>query len=222
MLRKGKWSGVVLNKPKKFWITLAVGICAVAAGAGLSRLWNGQSVPNHTPGMTDTQEHTAEDQTNKMQVENGGQQQPIEITVGEETLLNSAQQLLGKDLPVEQLSAEITAPSDVAFSGTVSKKDAAAMLSAQKDSVSDAYLAVLDLLPDQLPFTLKISLNAADGAAEIIPRSLTIASMEIPDSAMKKEWFDALEQSINQELRKKMQQIDSISVQDSGLLIRGR
>ncbi len=198
---------------------IVTGILIVGIG---SVLLGGQDVPQHTPGGSDTelQEHAAEEQ--QTAEENATEaSETTEIVVGEEAFLAVVQETMDGLLTVSDLSAQIGENCVVTMTGSVDKAEVAALLEAQSDSISSAYQAVLQLLPDSLPLTLEIYLQTNDHTVEIVPRSLKVSSMEIPDSVVDGDMFETLQQNLNRELKKQVQQIEAITSENGELRVRG-
>lgn len=198
---------------KKFFYTLIAAIGAAVLIAGASRLFLNQEIPEHTPGNSaETQEHNDEQPT-----EIDGTK---EITVGEETLLSVVQQTLDGNLTVSDLSIEIQDNAVISMSGSVNKSDIATLLQTQDDSISSAYGVVLGILPDSLPLVFQVQLQANNQTITVTPKSITISSMEIPDS-ITQNIFTTIEQNLNRELSKQFSQVQSVSSKDNSLVISG-
>lgn len=210
-----EWSGADLSGAKKFRITLIVAVCAAIGVAAFSRLYVGKTLPEHDPGTTELQEHAIEEP------ETDSSSQKAELVLGEEVFLSAVEEALGGQLEVSDLSAEIGDEEVVMLSGAVSKADAAALLKEQDDSISSAYLSVLDLLPDSLPLQLEIGLCADGGAIEVSPKGLKVSELEIPDTVIGTEVFDQLEKCINRNLSGKLSRIESVSSADGKLTVTG-
>lgn len=209
-----EWSGADLSGVKKFRITLIVAICAAIGVAAFSRLYVGRTLPEHDPGTAELQEHAAEETE-------GDSGEQTEFVLGEEVFLSAVEEALGGQLEVSDLSAEIGENGVVLLSGSVNKSDAAALLKEQDDSISSAYLSVLDLLPDSLPLQLELTLCADGGAVAVVPKSLKVATMEIPDTVVGADAFNQLETSINRSLAGKLSRVESISSADGKLTVTG-
>lgn len=208
-----EWGGAALTGTKKFRMALILGVCAAIGIAVFSKLYAGRTLPEHDPGTAEMEEHAAE------QVEPDAE--TTEFVIGEEVLLTAIEEALDGKLNVSGLSVEIQDNAVVALSGTVSKNDAAALLETQDDSISSAYIAILDLLPDSLPLELEARLYADSGAAAVSLKSLKVSSMEIPDTVIGEDQLALLGENLNRSLSGTFQKIESISSADGKLTVTG-
>lgn len=217
-----EWSGAVLGE-KKFRYTIIAAIAAIVLIGCISRFFLNRSVPEHEPGSdTGIQEHAQEQtDTTTDDTVSTDTAEVKEITVGEETFLAVVQETLNGQIEVSDLSAQIGDNCDVTWKGSVSKAAVTELLKTQTDSISSAYEAVLQMLPDSLPLTLDVQIQADNGAAVIVPKGLVISSMEIPDSMIGEELFAAMQQTLNRELSKQIGQIQSVSSKNGEMLLRG-
>lgn len=199
---------------KRFGLTVVIGVCAAVAITAFSHWHTGNNAETHTPG--EILEHSvSEDQTSDTTPS-----ESKEIVLQEDMLLSAIQEACADQLTVEELSVTIGDNSVISISGSVKKSDLASLLKTQSDSISSAYLTILDLLPETLPLTFDITLQMQDGAVKIVPNTVQIASMEMPDS-LTAELFEVLEKTINRELLKQFNKIDSISSDNGTLIISG-
>lgn len=203
-----------MNGGKRFVITLVAGFCATGVVAVIGRLNAQSSLPEHTPGNVTVQEHAEEPEPTAEATEK-------EVLIGEDVFLSALTEMLDGQLDTEELTAEIGEDNDVTLTGTVSKEAVTGLLESQADGISSAYQAILTLLPEKLPLTLEIGLQAEDGTVKIIPRCFQVAEMEIPETFIEENLFDRLEQNINREISKQVSQIQSIRSADGGLLLTG-
>lgn len=210
-----EWGGADLSGAKKFGVILIVATCATIGVAIFSRLYAGRTLPEHDPGLTDIQEHAVE----KSETGNG---EIVELVLGEEVFLSAVEEMLQGQLGISGLSAQIQENAVVVLSGTVNKSEAAAQLEKQTDSISSAYLSVLDLLPDSLPLQLELGMRANNGAIEVSLKSLKVSSMEIPESVIGTDALDLLENHINRHVSGKFSEIESVTSVDGTLTVTGK
>lgn len=203
-----------MNGGKRFAITLVAGLCMAGIVAVISH-WNLQeSLPEHTPGNITVQEHAEEPEPT-------AEPEVKEVQIGEAVFLSAVTETLEGQLDTTELAAEIGEDTNVTLTGTVSKEAVTKLLESQADGISSAYQAVLGLLPEELPLTLEIRLQTADGTVQVIPQSFKIASMEIPETFIEENLFDTLEHNINREISKQVDQVQSIISKDGGLMLTG-
>ena len=203
-----------MNGGKRFAITLAAGLCTAGLVAGLGRLSVQQSLPEHTPGNIVAQEHAVQPETTE-------HTDAVSIRIGEDVFLSAVTETLHGQLEISELTAEIGAEQTVTLRGTVSRDAIVTLLESQADEIAAAYRAVATLLPEQLPFTLEIGLQASDGAVAVVPKHFQIEKMEIPETFIEENLFDTLAQAINREVSKQLSDVQSIVSEDGGLRLDG-
>lgn len=204
-----------LRGTKKSRIVMLVAACAMIGTAIVCRQLTGQTPPAHVPGATQLQEHAAQ------QPESGDDSQQTEQILGEEALLTALEEALDGKLRLSEASAEIGEDAVVALSGAVRRDEVEALLQERSDGISSAYRSVLRLLPDSLPVYLELALYAEDGALCALPRSLRVASLELPDDAAGAEWFDLLNRSLNRQLAGEFSRIESVTSAGGKLTLSG-
>lgn len=128
-------------------VCLAIGIVAMSRSVG-------RDAPKHTPGNTEIQEHTT------------AHQQPVQTQTSH--MYDSAffvsliQDTCEQVLPLTNLSVEIQEDGVLAVSGLLQKEQAKKLLEQQTDSISQSYAAVLQMLPQVLPISCKLQIQAQD------------------------------------------------------------
>ena len=185
---------------------LAIGIVAMSRSVG-------RDAPEHTPGNTEIQEHTT------------AHQQPVQTQTSH--MYDSAffvsliQDTCEQVLPLTNLSVEIQEDGVLAVSGLLQKEQAKKLLEQQTDSISQSYAAVLQMLPQALPVSCKLQIQAQDGTAAWTMLQLSAASMELPNAWMQTDMIEPLEHRFRAELDKTFSSISSIETKDGVLCISG-
>lgn len=198
--------------PKRKWMIAAVVVLVAAAAAG-RLLWTA-SLPEHEPGLQ-LQEHAEEAAPEPAK-------ESREMPVGEDLITSVIQETLGDQLPVSDLTVEITDAGEICVTGNMQKSAIAKLLEAQDSSMSEAYQAVLELFPDSLPAELKLRMQAAeDKTIGIVPGGISVGSMEIPDSILPEDFYDQMENSFQREVQKQITTVDAVTVKDGKLMITG-
>lgn len=124
-------------------------------------------------------------------------------------------------LPLTNLSVEIQEDGVLAVSGLLQKEQAKKLLEQQTDSISQSYAAVLQMLPQALPVSCKLQIQAQDGTAAWTMLQLSAASMELPNAWMQTDMIEPLEHRFRAELDKTFSSISSIETKDGVLCISG-
>lgn len=187
-------------------VCLAIGIVAMSRSVG-------RDAPEHTPGNTEIQEHTT------------AHQQPVQTQTSH--MYDSAffvsliQDTCEQVLPLTNLSVEIQEDGILAVSGLLQKEQAKKLLEQQTDSISQSYAAVLQMLPQALPVSCKLQIQAQDGTAAWTMLQLSAASMELPNAWMQTDMVEPLEHRFRAELDKTFSSISSIETKDGVLCISG-
>ena len=205
-----------MSGAKRFGIAVIIGLCTAVAFSVFHHWNTGKTVQDHSPGQI--VEHSTEQ---KPSDSTPNIVEPKKIVLQQDVLLTAIQDACKNQLEIHSLSVDIEENACVSLSGSVGKTDVASLLEKQTDSISSAYAAILDLLPDQLPVKLTIRMQVTDGYVTILPLHFSIASMEIPDTCMKGTLFEGVEKTINRELLKQITHIKSISSTDGTLVITG-
>lgn len=187
-------------------VCLAIGIVAMSRSVG-------RDAPEHTPGNTEIQEHTT------------AHQQPVQTQTSH--MYDSAffvsliQDTCEQVLPLTNLSVGIQEDGVLAVSGLLQKEQAKKLLEQQTDSISQSYAAVLQMLPQVLPISCKLQIQAQDGTAAWTMLQLSTASMELPNAWMQTDMIEPLEHRFRAELDKTFSSISSIETKDGVLCISG-
>lgn len=190
-------------------IGIIAGVCLAIGAIALSRAV-GKTVPEHTRGDTEIQQHTTV-QT----------KQDITQTYDSSFFLSLVQDTCGDALPLTDLSIEIQENETITASGILQKEQAEKLLSQQSDSISQSYAAVLELLPEELPVSLQLQLQTENGKANLTLKQLSVASMELPSAWMQDDLLEPLERDLNSELGKQFASVSAVVSQDGELLISG-
>ena len=199
--------------PKRRWIILAAIVILVAVTFA-GRKIGAASRPEHEPGLQ-LQEHTEEPAAEP-------EQESREMVIGEDLVSAIVQEILGDELPVSDLTVEITEAGEICVTGNMQKADIAKLLEAQDSSMSEAYQAVLQMFPDTLPAELKLRMQAeADKSVGINPIGISIGSLEIPDSMLPEDFYDQLEKGFQREVQKQVAVVDSVTIKDNTLVVSG-
>ena len=199
--------------PKRRWIILAAIIILVAVTFAGRKIWTA-SLPEHEPGLQ-LQEHTEEPAAEP-------EQESREMVIGEDLVSAIVQETLGDELPVSDLTVEITEAGEICVTGNMQKADIAKLLEAQDSSMSEAYQAVLQMFPDTLPAELKLRMQAeADKSVGINPIGISIGSLEIPDSMLPEDFYDQMEKGFQREVQKQVAVVDSVTIKDNTLVVSG-
>lgn len=199
--------------PKRRWIIIAAIVILVAVAFAGRKIWTA-SLPEHEPGLQ-LQEHTEEPATEP-------EQESREMVIGEDLVTSVVQETLGDELPVTDLTVEITEAGEMCVTGNMQKADIAKLLEAQDSSMSEAYQAVLQMFPDSLPAELKLRMQALeDKTIGIVPGGISVGSMEIPDSMLPEDFYDQMENSFQREVQKQIAAVDSVTVKDNTLVVSG-
>ena len=201
---------------KRFKTVLIIGLCAAAAIAAWNH-WH-MNETTHMPGPLI--EHAQPKQMSAKPKESKPKESK-ELVIQQEDLLSALTDACNPSFPVQGLSVSIEADTCVTVSGKISKTAVKQLLQKQTDSISSAYLAVADLLPEELPAQMNLQLRAREGEINVIPLRCCIASMEIPDSFVQKHLIPHIEQTIQRELKKQFDHIKSISSAKGSLRIIG-
>lgn len=199
--------------PKRRWIILAAIVILVAVAFAGRKIWTA-SLPEHEPGLQ-LQEHTEEPAAEP-------EQESREMVIGEDLVSAIVQETLGDELPVSDLTVEITEAGEICVTGNMQKADIAKLLEAQDSSMSEAYQAVLQMFPDTLPAELKLRMQAeADKSVGINPIGISIGSLEIPDSMLPEDFYDQMEKGFQREVQKQVAVVDSVTIKDNTLVVSG-
>lgn len=199
--------------PKRRWIILAAIVILVAVTFAGRKIWTA-SLPEHEPGLQ-LQEHTEEPAAEP-------EQESREMVIGEDLVSAIVQETLGDELPVSDLTVEITEAGEICVTGNMQKADIAKLLEAQDSSMSEAYQAVLQMFPDTLPAELKLRMQAeADKSVGINPIGISIGSLEIPDSMLPEDFYDQMEKGFQREVQKQVAVVDSVTIKDNTLVVSG-
>ena len=199
--------------PKRRWIILAAIVILVAVAFAGRKIWTA-SLPEHEPGLQ-LQEHTEEPAAEP-------EQESREMVIGEDLVSAIVQETLGDELPVSDLTVEITEAGEICVTGNMQKADIAKLLEAQDSSMSEAYQAVLQMFPDTLPAELKLRMQAeADKSVGINPIGISIGSLEIPDSMLPEDFYDQMEKGFQREVQKQVAAVDSVTIKDNTLVVSG-
>lgn len=199
--------------PKRRWIILAAIVILVAVTFAGRKIWTA-SLPEHEPGLQ-LQEHTEESAAEP-------EQESREMVIGEDLVSAIVQETLGDELPVSDLTVEITEAGEICVTGNMQKADIAKLLEAQDSSMSEAYQAVLQMFPDTLPAELKLRMQAeADKSVGINPIGISIGSLEIPDSMLPEDFYDQMEKGFQREVQKQVAVVDSVTIKDNTLVVSG-
>ena len=199
--------------PKRRWIILAAIVILVAVAFAGRKIWTA-SLPEHEPGLQ-LQEHTEGPAAEP-------EQESREMVIGEDLVSAIVQETLGDELPVSDLTVEITEAGEICVTGNMQKADIAKLLEAQDSSMSEAYQAVLQMFPDTLPAELKLRMQAeADKSVGINPIGISIGSLEIPDSMLPEDFYDQMEKGFQREVQKQVAVVDSVTLKDNTLVVSG-
>lgn len=199
--------------PKRRWIILAAIAILVAVAFAGRKIWTA-SLPEHEPGLQ-LQEHTEGPAAEP-------EQESRELVIGEDLVSAIVQETLGDELPVSDLTVEITEAGEICVTGNMQKADIAKLLEAQDSSMSEAYQAVLQMFPDTLPAELKLRMQAeADKSVGINPIGISIGSLEIPDSMLPEDFYDQMEKGFQREVQKQVAVVDSVTIKDNTLVVSG-
>lgn len=199
--------------PKRRWIILAAIVILVAVAFAGRKIWTA-SLPEHEPGLQ-LQEHTEGPAAEP-------EQESRELVIGEDLVSAIVQETLGDELPVSDLTVEITEAGEICVTGNMQKADIAKLLEAQDSSMSEAYQAVLQMFPDTLPAELKLRMQAeADKSVGINPIGISIGSLEIPDSMLPEDFYDQMEKGFQREVQKQVAVVDSVTIKDNTLVVSG-
>ena len=199
--------------PKRRWIILAAIVILVAVAFAGRKIWTA-SLPEHEPGLQ-LQEHTEGPAAEP-------EQESREMVIGEDLVSAIVQETLGDELPVSDLTVEITEAGEICVTGNMQKADIATLLEAQDSSMSEAYQAVLQMFPDTLPAELKLRMQAeADKSVGINPIGISIGSLEIPDSMLPEDFYDQMEKGFQREVQKQVAVVDSVTIKDNTLVVSG-
>ena len=199
--------------PKRRWIILAAIVILVAVAFAGRKIWTA-SLPEHEPGLQ-LQEHTEGPAAEP-------EQESRERVIGEDLVSAIVQETLGDELPVSDLTVEITEAGEICVTGNMQKADIAKLLEAQDSSMSEAYQAVLQMFPDTLPAELKLRMQAeADKSVGINPIGISIGSLEIPDSMLPEDFYDQMEKGFQREVQKQVAVVDSVTIKDNTLVVSG-
>ena len=199
--------------PKRRWIILAAIVILVAVTFAGRKIWTA-SLPEHEPGLQ-LQEHTEEPAAEP-------EQESREMVIGEDLVSAIVQETLGDELPVSDLTVEITEAGEICVTGNMQKADIAKLLEAQDSSMSEAYQAVLQMFPDTLPAEMKLRMQAeADKSVGINPIGISIGSLEIPDSMLPEDFYDQMEKGFQREVQKQVAVVDSVTIKDNTLVVSG-
>lgn len=199
--------------PKRRWIILAAIVILVAVAFAGRKIWTA-SLPEHEPGLQ-LQEHTEEPAAEP-------EQESREMVIGEDLVSAIVQETLGDELPVSDLTVEITEAGEICVTGNMQKADIAKLLEAQDSSMSEAYQAVLQMFPDTLPAEMKLRMQAeADKSVGINPIGISIGSLEIPDSMLPEDFYDQMEKGFQREVQKQVAVVDSVTIKDNTLVVSG-
>ena len=199
--------------PKRRWIILAAIVILVAVAFAGRKIWTA-SLPEHEPGLQ-LQEHTEGPASEP-------EQESREMVIGEDLVSAIVQETLGDELPVSDLTVEITEAGEICVTGNMQKADIAKLLEAQDSSMSEAYQAVLQMFPDTLPAELKLRMQAeADKSVGINPIGISIGSLEIPDSMLPEDFYDQMEKGFQREVQKQVAVVDSVTIKDNTLVVSG-
>ena len=198
---------------KRRWIILAAIVILVAVAFVGRKIWTA-SLPEHEPGLQ-LQEHTEGPAAEP-------EQESREMVIGEDLVSAIVQETLGDELPVSDLTVEITEAGEICVTGNMQKADIAKLLEAQDSSMSEAYQAVLQMFPDTLPAELKLRMQAeADKSVGINPIGISIGSLEIPDSMLPEDFYDQMEKGFQREVQKQVAVVDSVTIKDNTLVVSG-
>ena len=199
--------------PKRRWIILAAIVILVAVAFAGRKIWTA-SLPEHEPGLQ-LQEHTEGPAAEP-------EQESREMVIGEDLVSAIVQETMGDELPVSDLTVEITEAGEICVTGNMQKADIAKLLEAQDSSMSEAYQAVLQMFPDTLPAELKLRMQAeADKSVGINPIGISIGSLEIPDSMLPEDFYDQMEKGFQREVQKQVAVVDSVTIKDNTLVVSG-
>lgn len=199
--------------PKRRWIILAAIVILVAVAFVGRKIWTA-SLPEHEPGLQ-LQEHTEGPAAEP-------EQESREMVIGEDLVSAIVQETLGDELPVSDLTVEITEAGEICVTGNMQKADIAKLLEAQDSSMSEAYQAVLQMFPDTLPAEMKLRMQAeADKSVGINPIGISIGSLEIPDSMLPEDFYDQMEKGFQREVQKQVAVVDSVTIKDNTLVVSG-
>ena len=199
--------------PKRRWIILAAIVILVAVAFAGRKIWTA-SLPEHEPGLQ-LQEHTEGPAAEP-------EQESREMVIGEDLVSAIVQETLGDELPVSDLTVEITEAGEICVTGNMQKADIAKLMEAQDSSMSEAYQAVLQMFPDTLPAELKLRMQAeADKSVGINPIGISIGSLEIPDSMLPEDFYDQMEKGFQREVQKQVAVVDSVTIKDNTLVVSG-
>ena len=199
--------------PKRRWIILAAIVILVAVAFAGRKIWTA-SLPEHEPGLQ-LQEHTEGPAAEP-------EQESRELVIGEDLVSAIVQETLGDELPVSDLTVEITETGEICVTGNMQKADIAKLLEAQDSSMSEAYQAVLQMFPDTLPAEMKLRMQAeADKSVGINPIGISIGSLEIPDSMLPEDFYDQMEKGFQREVQKQVAVVDSVTIKDNTLVVSG-
>lgn len=199
--------------PKRRWIILAAIVILVAVAFAGRKIWTA-SLPEHEPGLQ-LQEHTEGPAAEP-------EQEPREMVIGEDLVSAIVQETLGDELPVSDLTVEITEAGEICVTGNMQKADIAKLLEAQDSSMSEAYQAMLQMFPDTLPAEMKLRMQAeADKSVGINPIGISIGSLEIPDSMLPEDFYDQMEKGFQREVQKQVAVVDSVTIKDNTLVVSG-
>ncbi|MDY4444387.1 MAG: hypothetical protein SPE35_09605 [Butyricicoccus sp.] len=199
--------------PKRRWIILAAIVILVAVAFAGRKIWTA-SLPEHEPGLQ-LQEHTEGPAAEP-------EQESREMVIGEDLVSAIVQETLGDELPVSDLTVEITEAGEICVTGNMQKADIAKLLEAQDSSMSEAYQAVLQMFPDTLPAEMKLRMQAeADKSVGINPIGISIGSLEIPDSMLPEDFYDQMEKGFQREVQKQVAVVDSVTIKDNTLVVSG-
>lgn len=190
-------------------IGVIAGVCLAIGAVMLSRTI-GKTVPEHIPGNTEMQEHTT------VQAE-----QTVTQTYDSSFFVSLVQDTCGEVLPLANLAAEIQENETIVVSGILPKQQAEKLLSQQADSIATSYAAILEFLPEELPVSCELQLQAKGGKADLALQKLSVASMELPSAWMQEDLLEPLERSLQVEWEKTFSSISSVVSQDGALLISG-
>ncbi len=193
------------------WKTIGIiaGVCLAIGAVVLSRTI-GKTVPEHIPGDTELQEHTT------IQTE-----QMVTQTYDSSFFVSLVQDTCGDVLPLTNLAIEIQEDEKIVVSGILSKEQAEKLLNQQSDSIAQSYAAVLEFLPEELPVSCQLQLQANNGKVNLTLQKLSVASMELPSAWMQEDLLEPLERNLQMELEKTFASIVSIASQDGALHISG-
>ena len=199
--------------PKRRWIILAAIVILVAVAFAGRKIWTA-SLPEHEPGLQ-LQEHTEGPAAEP-------EQESREMVIGEDLVSAIVQETVGDELPVSDLTVEITEAGEICVTGNMQKADIAKLLEAQDSSMSEAYQAVLQMFPDTLPAELKLRMQAeADKSVGINPIGISIGSLEIRDSMLPEAFYDQMEKGFQREVQKQVAVVDSVTIKDNTLVVSG-